>query len=405
MRQILKNARILDVHSGEVMNEDVLVIEDGRIVDVTRTVPAGESLDLAGQFLTPGLIDSHVHLVWEGQPDPNQFTISEPAVLTAYRAARSARRNLEGGVTTVRDVGGPDGIPMAIARAEKQGMVQGSRVIACGSPVVQTGGHVYTFSREADGADEVRKAVREQIKAGADAIKLMCSGGAYGERESIEATQMTPEEIATAVDEARRAEKRVAAHALNSAAIQNVLEAGVTTVEHAALLSEQNIETFLKTGAFMIPTLSPYYLMAREGSEGGIPESAVRKSRQVMDAYATNLRHAFSRGVRIALGTDAGSPGIPHPTVPFEALLWQRESGISPVEIMRAATYTAAQALGIEAELGSIETGKIADLVTYAENPFDDVATLHRPQRVFRSGMQVSGSHVVWSAHEIAARA
>lgn len=281
MIKVLKEVNIVDVQAGTLIEGQAIVIEKGRIVDITHGPVGGETTYLKGAFLCPGLVDAHVHLVWEGQSDPNGFTLRESVAMTAYRAARSAWRNLAGGVTTVRDVGGPHGIPIALAEAIEQGIISGARVLAAGSPVVQTGGHVHTISEEADGPDEVRKVVRRQIKAGAHLIKLMCSGGAYTRGESIHATQLTPAEIRAAVEEARAAERRVAAHALPEQAIQNALEAGVTTVEHAALLSERNLDTFCKTGAFMVPTLAPYHLMATRGHEAGVPDYAVAKSKQV----------------------------------------------------------------------------------------------------------------------------
>jgi imidazolonepropionase-like amidohydrolase len=156
----------------------------------------------------------------------------------------------------------------------------------------------------------------------------MCSGGAYTEGESIHATQLTLPEIRAAVEEAKAAERRVAAHALPEMAIQNALDAGVDTVEHAALLSDDNLVSFKRTGAFMIPTLAPYYLMATRGSETGVPGYAVAKSKQVIESYPSSLRRAFAAGILIALGTDAGAPQLPHPSVPFEAWLWKAEAGV-----------------------------------------------------------------------------
>lgn len=397
MIKVLKEVNIVDVEASTLIEGQAIVIENGRIVDVTRNPVGGEAISFRGAFLCPGLVDAHVHLVWEGQPDPNSFTLRESVAMTAYRAARSAWRNLEGGVTTVRDVGGPHGISIALAEAIEQGISQGARVLAAGSPVVQTGGHVYSISEEADGPDEVRKAVRRQIKAGAHLIKLMCSGGAYTRGESIHATQLTPAEIRAAVEEAKAAERRVAAHALPEQAIQNALEAGVTTVEHAALLSKRNLDAFCTTGAFMVPTLAPYYLMATRGREMGVPDYAVVKSEQVMEHYPASLQMAFAAGVRIALGTDAGSPGIPHPTVPFEAWLWQSLANIPAPAILRAATLGAAEAVGLEQEIGRIQQGYWADFVVYRSNPLEDITVLHHPEAIFQRGAQVAGGSTVWS--------
>jgi imidazolonepropionase-like amidohydrolase len=396
MKLTLKNANIINIPSGDTLSGRNIILEDGIIQEIGSTSTSGETLDLQGRFVTPGLIDAHVHLVWEGQSDPVQPMMEDAQVLTAYRAARSLYTSLKNGITTVRDVGGPHGIPIAAARAIRDGMIKGADVLAAGAPIVMTGGHVYMMSLEADGPDEVRKAVRTQVKAGADFIKIMASGGAYTPGESIYATQLTPEEIATVVDEAHRAHRRVAAHALNPEAISNVLTAGVSTVEHGALASEENFQQFKSTGAYLIPTLSPYYLMARKGNELGVPDYAVAKSNQVMESYYDTMTRAYEVGINIGLGTDAGSPSIPHACVAFEAWIWAKECGIEPLKILQAATIGAAQALGLE-DRGVIEEGKRADLVAYEQNPLEDITVLHTPKTVIQQGIPSPEVAPAWS--------
>jgi imidazolonepropionase-like amidohydrolase len=253
------------------------------------------------------------------------------------------------------------------------------------------------MAREADGPDEVRKAVREQIKAGARFIKLMGSGGAYTEGEAISHTQLTAEEILTAVEEAAAAGRKVAVHALPPKAIQTCLEAGVYTIEHAALLNEENLAAFKRTGAFMVPTLAPYYVMAMWGLETGVPDYAVAKSKQVMDHYISSLKRAIASGINVAMGTDSGSPNLPHPTIPYEAWLWNKEAGIEPLAVLRAATQVSARALCREEEAGSLKRGYFADFVVYKDNPVLDISALHRPRAVYKGGMKVAESSVVWS--------
>jgi len=225
----------------------------------------------------------------------------------------------------------------------------------------------------------------------------MCSGGAYTEGESIHATQLTLEEIRTATQEAKNTERRVAAHALPEAAIQNCLEGGVYTIEHAALISRKNIETFKKTGAFMVPTIAPYYIMATRGEETGVPDYAVAKSIEVMEHYSASLKKAASAGVNIALGTDAGSPQLRHPTLPYEAWLWQKEVGFDVLAILKAATTGSARALGRDHELGRLRPGFYADFVLYESNPLEDITALHFPKAVFKSGQKVAGEGIIWS--------
>jgi imidazolonepropionase-like amidohydrolase len=391
-----KNANIIDIGSGDIHAGQSIIVEDGVIQEISTSTKGTDINDLQGSFVIPGLIDAHVHLVWEGQSDPVRAMLDDPSVLTAYRAARSLYSSLSNGVTTVRDVGGPYGIPLAAARAVRAGMIKGADVLAAGSPVVMTGGHVYTMSLEADGPDEIRKAVRSQVKAGADFIKIMASGGAYTPGESIYATQLTPDEIGAAADEAHRAHRRIAAHALNPDAISNVLDAGIDTVEHGALASDENIQQFKNTGAYLIPTLSPYYLMARKGSELGVPDYAVEKSKQVMEKYYDTMTKVYRAGVNIGLGTDAGSPCIPHACVAFEAWIWATECRIEPRKILQAATLGAAQALGLT-DRGVVEVGKRADLVAFEQNPLEDISVLHEPQVVLQCGMRCPEVTSAWS--------
>ena len=397
MKTVIKDFNLVDLERGDIVTGQSMVVVDGQVREFTTAAVSGESFSLRGGFVLPGLIDAHVHLVWEGQSDPNRVMLSEPVTLTAYRAARSAQRNLAGGVTMVRDVGGPHGIPIALAKAIDSGIVPGCHVHAAGAPIAQTGGHVYTMAREADGPDEVRKAVREQIKAGARFIKLMGSGGAYTEGEAITHTQLTAEEIRVAVEEAAAAGRKVAVHALPPKAIQTCLEAGVYTIEHGALLSEENIATLKRIGAFMVPTLAPYYVMAMWGLETGVPDYAVAKSKQVMDHYLGSLKKAISSGINVAMGTDSGSPNLPHPTMPYEAWLWNQQAGIEPLAVLRAATQVSARALCREKEAGSLKPGMRADFGVYKTNPLEDVTALHHPRAVFKGGRKVAEAGVVWS--------
>ncbi|GAK59091.1 aryldialkylphosphatase [Candidatus Vecturithrix granuli] len=397
MKNIFTDLQLVNLKTGQCTSGCALVVEDGRFVEITSTPGEGETISLNGGFVLPGLIDAHVHLVWEGQPDPAQYTITESPVMTSYRAARSAWQNLAGGVTTVRDVGGPHNIPIELAKAVKQGIVPGSRILAAGAGIAQTGGHGYFMCREADGFDEIRKAVREQVKAGADLIKLMCSGGAYTQGESIHAMQFSDKEIHIAVQTAKAAGKKVAAHALPDLAVKTCLEAGVDTIEHAALINDKSLHLFKRTGAFMVPTLAPYYLMATQGAEYGVPNYAVIKSQQVMEQYITSLKKVVSTGVNLALGTDAGSPQLPHPALPYEAWLWYKEAGLDPLTILKAATQGSAWALGLEHELGEIKRGYLADFVVYEKNPVEEITALHYPQYVYKEGQLAAGASVIWS--------
>jgi imidazolonepropionase-like amidohydrolase len=395
MTTYLIAAAMVDVEAARLVRHAGVVIEAGRIVRAGPRAEAGappkaaDAIDLGGLTLLPGLVDCHVHLAWEGQPDPKADTLREEPTLAAYRAARSARRTLDGGVTLVRDTGAPHRVNVSVARAVEQGMVEGPRVIACASPIAMTGGHGWWMAREVDGPFEARKGVREQLKAGAGGVKIMASGGAYTEREGIHEAQLTPEEVRAAVEEAHAGGVRVAAHAVNARAIRTAVEAGVDTVEHGPFLDEELTALIKAKGTWLVPTVAPYQTMAELGTAAGVPAYAVEKSREVMAVYVDTVRRAFEAGVRVALGTDAGSPALPHPAVHVEAALWAERAGVPPGQVLRAATLGGAAALGLAGRAGSLAAGGWADVIAVDGNPLDDIRALGRVRFVMKGGRVV----------------
>ncbi len=398
MKRMFNDFYLIDLKNGTTISDLTLIVENDRFIELTYSQCEGESTSLHGSFVLPGLIDAHVHLTCGGQTNSREILRSESPVMMAYRAAQNAQRNLSSGITTVRDVGGPDNIPIELAKAVKNKIVPGCRIFSAGAAITQTGGHGAAMGREADGRPEIRKAVREQIKAGADFIKLICSGEASPGEESIRMMQLSQEEIQIAVQTAKAANKKTAAHALPEIAIKACLEAGVDSIEHAALADEKNLTMFTRTGTFMVPTLAPYHARATRTAEIGTSTASVNKSQQVMRYYRALLKKAVAVGVNMALGSNAGVALLPHPALPYEAWLWQAEAGIEPLRILQAATIGGAKVLGRENELGQIQQGFCADFVTYAQNPLENIAELHYPQMVFQSGLKVAEAHVVWSA-------
>lgn len=384
-------ARVFEGISEEVMEDGAVLVEDGRIAGVVpaEDLPAGvEVRDLGDATLLPGLIDAHVHLVWSASAEPHAVVEREGPALTALRCAGNAARHLRAGVTTVRDVGSTAGLAVEVARAVDGGILPGPTVVAAGRAIAMTGGHGWFLGREADGPDAVRRAVREEMKAGAGCIKLMASGGVYGHAEEPGSPQLTVEEMRAGVEEAHKAGRKVAAHAYSVEAINNALSAGVDSIEHGSFLDRETAGRMRKQGTYLVPTMSVYAAMSEKGPELGAPEYITRKTAEVLEASSEAFRLAMEVGVKIAAGTDCGAPGHPHGTLPEELRLMV-ESGATPAQAIRFGTSAAADLLGLEA--GTLAESRRADLLAVNGDPTVDILALRRVRLVLRGGSEVTG--------------
>jgi imidazolonepropionase-like amidohydrolase len=383
-------ARVFDGASGEVMEDGAVVVEEGRIVSVmpAEDLPADtEVVNLGDATLLPGLVDAHVHLVWSASAEPHALVESESRALTALRCANNADLHLRAGVTTVRDVGSTDGLAIEVGRAVELGVLPGPRVVAAGRAIAMTGGHGWFLGREADGPDAVRRAAREEMKAGAGCVKLMASGGVYGHAEEPGSPQLTTAEMGAAVQEAHKAGRKVAAHAYSPEAINNALEAGVDSIEHGSFMDRATAERMQEQGTYLVPTMSVYAAMAKKGPELGAPEYIQRKTAEVLGASREAFRLALEVGVKIAAGTDCGAPGHPHGTLPEELRLMV-EAAATPTEALRYGTSAAADLLGLAEEVGTLEPGKKADLIAVGGDPLHDIRALREVRLVLRNGEQ-----------------
>ena len=365
---------------GRILDKATVIVEGDRIVEITEEKTSlGEDItkiDLAGGMLLPGLIDSHVHLNVDGSPDPvtKFMNLSIPA--NTLLAVDQARQTIMAGITTVRDMGGAHGVDLAIRDAVKAGQIDGPRILASGRVICMTGGHGWQLGgREADGPDEVRKAAREQIKAGADVVKLMATGGVMTPGVEPGSAQFTEEELRAGVEEAHKTGRRTATHAQGTQGILNALRAGIDTVEHGFYLTDQLVEMMVKQGTSFVPTLSAVFHILRGGREGGVPEFVMVKAEKVFEDHRKSTLLAKAAGVRIAMGTDSGTPFNIHGNNAWELELMV-ELGFSPVEALCSATGVAAQVLGLEDSLGTVEKGKLADLIVVDGDPLADIGIL-----------------------------
>ena len=390
---ILVGALLIDGTGAEPARGRAVVVEDGRIARVVSDgeLPRGRRVDLAGATLRPGLINCHVHLCLGAEADPIRPLRDDSVALVALKAMGRAQASLAAGVTTVRDLGGHHYAEMAVRRAVAEGIVAGPRIVAAGKVICMTGGHGHWTGREADGPDDVRRAVREQLKAGADVIKLIATGGVLTPGVEPGAAQLSFAEMAAAVEEATRAGRRTAAHAQGSRGVADAVAAGITSIEHGIYLTEEIVAHMRQRGTFLVPTLNAPAAIVAGGVAAGIPEYMVRKSEQVMAAHVASFALALRAGVRIAAGADSGTPFNRHGSLVPELSLMVKH-GMQPLMAIRAATAEAADLLGRGADLGRIAPGFVADLVAVAGNPAEQVDALDQVQQVFVAGRRVAGS-------------
>lgn len=387
---VLSGARIIDGTGAEPVRGRSVVVERGvitAVVDDARA-PRGGGIDLAGHTLLPGLINCHVHLCLGAEPDPVRPLRDEPLALTAIKALVRARQTLEGGVTTVRDLGGREYVELSLRRAIQEGAVEGPRIVAAGRPVCMTGGHGHWLAREADGPDDARRAVREQLKAGADVIKLIATGGVMTPGVEPGAPQLSLEEMRAAVEEARRAGRRTAAHAMASTGISDAISAGITSIEHGVFLTEEIVAHMRRDGTFLVPTLNAPAAIATGGLAAGIPDYMVRKSEQVVPPHVASFQLAHRAGVRIAAGADSGTPLNPHGSLLPELALMVKY-GMSPLEAIRSATTIAADCLGLSGVTGRVAPGHAADLIAVAGDPAERIEALADLRLVLANGRTI----------------
>ena len=390
-----RNATVVSCTGAEPA-EATVIVEGGVIADITSAtsgVPASaDSVDCAGRTLMPGLIDAHVHMC-ALDVDLARQARQYPPSLVAYEAAANAERTLRQGFTTVRDAGGAD---WGMKEAVQRGLVSGPRMLVSGRPLSQTGGHGDSRSRAetgqgcgcgarigmgsviADGADSVRRAAREQLRLGADAIKVMASGGVASPTDPLESPQYTVEELRAAVDVATAAGSYVLAHAYTPEAISNAVEAGVRSIEHGNFLDEPTARLMAERGTFLVPTFVTYEKLYEEGRNLGFPQVSLSKLDAVLGAGLDGMQRAADAGVRIGSGSDLLGPLARHKV--RELVIKARVLGEHAT--LQATTRMNAELLGIAAQTGTVEPGKQADLLLVDGDPLSDIGVLQDQDRL-----------------------
>jgi len=368
--------------------EGWLHVAGGRIIALEGAPPAagGAVVELEG-WVIPGLIDAHIHLSLDGGTDPSARLLAESPTDTVVRALDHLRAHLRAGITTVRDLGGPGSLAIDLARAVEDGRVPGPTVVACGRNITMTGGHAHAFGIEADGPDAVRRAARGQLRAGARVLKFMATGGVLTPGVTAGAEALTEAELRAGIEEAHKAGKRTATHAQGLAGIKNALRAGIDTLEHGAFDAWDEEALGIMTSGprpvWLVPTLAaPDGILA---GEGRVPAWAVAKTRPIAERHRANALEAYRAGVRIAAGTDAGTPLNPHGNLPRELELLA-DIGLPPAAVLQAATSQAAAALDLAGEVGTLQAGARADLVVLGADPLRDPKAYRAVRDVFKGG-------------------
>jgi imidazolonepropionase-like amidohydrolase len=395
---VLKAARLFQGVSNEVTSNAVIVIEGSRIKAIGGPIPAGaEVIDLGNVTLLPGFIDAHTHLTFEsGDNYYREFFegfMRHPAE-QALLASTFAKRTVDSGVTTVRDVGSSDYMDVSLRNAINQGWIVGPRMLVAVRAIGATGGHgdsdavppshgiaqLGPINGICNGADECRAAVRYQIKYGADVIKVMPSGGVLSLSDPVDTPQLTREEMNAVVDEAHAWNRKVAAHCHGDVAAKIAIAAGVNSIEHGTFLQPDTLALMRDKGVYLVPTL-----MAGESIKprlDAFPKSIADKARTAIAARDTLFRNALKAGVKVAFGTDAAVSK--HGASPHEFALMV-SLGMTPAAALRT-TANSANLLGLGDRLGTIEAGKLADIVAVPGNPLTDITVTERVSFVMKEG-------------------
>jgi imidazolonepropionase-like amidohydrolase len=392
---VIRNGLLIDGTGREPIQSATVLIEDGTITGVGEDnavdVPNGARVfDLDGHAVMPGLSDAHVHL---GIVDLSVSAVQRESLAVWTMKVRQVIEDaLEMGFTTVRDAGGIDG---GFAQAVSEGYIRGPRILPSGSPISQTGGHGdwrQRFQEEplaaipglvampaiCDGPDEVRQAARLQLRHGATQLKVMAAGGAMSPADELNTTQLTVEEMATAVYEAAAVGKIVMAHTYSPGSIGNALEAGVRSIEHGNFLDEATASKMKDHGAFLVPTLTTYELIDRFGEQYGIPRFNLEKTREAKSGGLKSVQIAMAAGVKIGSGSDLLAAMQPHKTMELSL----KAKLMEPMAAIVSATRTNSELFGMSDKLGTLEVGKWADIIVVQGNPLEDIERLRDKNNV-----------------------
>ena len=375
MATLFTNASVVDVFTGTASSPTSVLTENGIIKEIGENLTAPEEakvVDLSGKTMLPGLFNCHVHMCSDAG---NGIKTPLPDASITVRAINNLRTLLNSGVTYIRDAGAPHHIDIALHEAEKKGDILAPEMQTAGRCICMTGGHGHDSGREADGPDDCRKAAREQLKAGANWIKVMATGGVMTKGVEPGSAQLTEDELRAAIEEAHKCGAKTFTHAQGLDGIKNALRAGIDSIEHGFYLDDWCFDFMKENNVFLVPTLAAPHWIVVNGTEAGIPDYVVRKASNAIEAHHDSFRRAHKAGVKIALGTDAGTPFNKFHLTAYEAVLMV-ENGMTPAEAIRCGTINSAELMEVADTHGSITVGKRANFAIFEKSPLEDIHNL-----------------------------
>ncbi len=395
MQTLFKGGRLFDGRNDPVEGQGVLVA-NGRISQVASVGEfegfAGTTVDTSGATLMPGLIDCHVHFCLGGEADPRAMREDTPTGHLVIAALKRAQDTLAGGITAARDCGGKDHLEFAVRDACNSGSQLGPTIRAAGRMICMTGGHGNSIGRVADGPEDVVKAVREQIHAGSDFVKLMATGGVMTPGVNPEDAHFTFEEISAGIQEARRFSKRTASHAQGTEGILNATRGGVTSIEHGMFMTDECVEEMVSRGTYLVPTLAAGHRIEHDQAlQATLPDYVRVKRERIFGKSTASLKMFYDAGGKVAMGTDAGVPFCMHGENARE-LEYMVDAGMTAFDALIAGTSNAAELLGLDDE-GTISEGNSADLLLVEGDPSDDILMAARAENhrlVMKSGVVIA---------------
>ena len=393
-KKIVIKGTIIDGLNKEPLKQGIIVIEGKTITAIGKEgevkIPEGAEV-FQGKTIMPGMIDCHIHFCLNGEADFNQLIVQSSLSTYAIKAVNYAKKTIESGFTTVRELGSPAHIGISLRDAVKKGIIPGPRILTSGQPLSITGGHGtflppwihsdFNLGLFADGVEEVRKAVRSLIGSGVDLIKLLATGGVMDIATSPGAQNYNLDELKVAAEEAHKLGRKVAAHVEGLSGTKDCIRAGIDTLEHGIELDDEAIQMMIDKGTFLVPTLLAPYNIAEHGVKGGIPEFAVKKDLEVIKVHTKNFTKAYQAGVKIAMGTDMGTPFSKHGENAKELELMVN-NGMSLIDAIISTTRVASEAIGLEKSIGTLEKGKLADLIILEGDPLTDINLLQKKELI-----------------------
>lgn len=397
----IKAGRVIDVVSGTVLKNQIILIQSDTILSIgsSLTIPKDAVvIDLSNATVLPGLIDCHTHITSEPSDDYYGDIFRKTAVDVAIQAPIYAKRTLRAGFTTCRDLGSGDLIDISLRNAINKGIVDGPRLFVATFILGATGGHADLsgfnpnisskgnpdYTGVADGIDEIRKRVRNNVKWGADVIKFCATAGVLSEEESVGAPQYSLEEMKALIDEAHMWGRKVAAHAHGTEGIKRAIIAGVNSIEHGSIMDAEALRLMKEKGTYYVPTIYVVDYVIQEFAKKGYPEKIINKARAIAPLMSTSFTDATKAGVKIAFGTDAGV--FPH-GLNARQFAYMVKYGQTPMQAIQSATTNAADLLGKSDRVGSIEKGKFADIIAINGNPLDNISLLENVSFVMKGGV------------------